>query len=77
MACGHNNNARLYGTDEPCCAIDGCKEIMKDQPDLSKRLAKCPECNSSPVPSRPSLAFFEYRPEREFDSYYDGCFGWD
>jgi hypothetical protein len=77
MACGHNNNATILGTDKPVCAICGCKEVMKVQPDLTDRMAKCAECNAPPVPSSPSLAFFEYRPEKQFDLYYDGCHGWD
>lgn len=24
-----------------------------------------------------SLAFFEYRPEHDYDFYYCGCIGWD
>lgn len=28
-------------------------------------------------PSSPDLAFFQARPDREFDEFYCGCFGWD
>lgn len=27
--------------------------------------------------SSPNLAFFEYLPNKEFDMFYCGCFGWD
>lgn len=29
------------------------------------------------VDSSPRLAFFEHRPDEEFDKYYCGCWGWD
>jgi hypothetical protein len=28
-------------------------------------------------PSSPDLPFFYHRPEREFDEFYCGCWGWD
>lgn len=30
-----------------------------------------------PVPSRPELAFFAYRPLAKTDEYFCGCWGWD
>lgn len=33
--------------------------------------------NITEVDSDYDLAFFKYDPEKEFDTYYCGCFGWD
>jgi len=43
---------------------------------LEGRIAKCQDCGER-EPSRPSLPFFWYRPDKDFDSYYCGCYGWD
>ena len=43
---------------------------------LEGRIAKCMDCGER-VSSAPSLPFFWYRPDKEFDSYYCGCYGWD
>ena len=43
---------------------------------LDGREARCPDCGSR-EPSAPSLPFFQHRPDREYDSYYCGCYGWD
>lgn len=79
MKCGHTANAKHKG--KPVCIIcygmnPGAEEVAETLPDLSGRQAKCPHC-SSVVPSSFKLAFFEYRPNAEFDSYYSGCRGWD
>ncbi len=29
------------------------------------------------VDSDPSLAFFEHKPDEDYDRYYCGCWGWD
>lgn len=31
----------------------------------------------NPVPSNPASAFFESKPNEEFDQFYCGCWGWD
>lgn len=63
-----------------------------DRPDLTGRRARCnysmktgtcqPTRNmrvatATEVDSAWGLAFFEHRPDAEFDAYYCGCFGWD
>jgi hypothetical protein len=79
MGCGHAANART-ADGKACCAI--CfglhpeAGVVVAQPDLSERRARCAYCRKV-VPSATSLPFFEYRPEMEFDGYYDGCRGWD
>lgn len=73
MKCGHAANATVNG--KPACAICMCEEIAKT-PDLTGRFAKCPFCGHE-TESNINLPFFEYRPNDEYDRYYDGCFGWD
>lgn len=79
MKCGHAANAE-NGKGDPCCVIcygivPGADEIDDSPPSLEGRMSKC--CNKSIVPSSPSLAFFKHYPDREFDSHYCGCRGWD
>ena len=82
MKCGHNNNAKCsqsngikYDPPVDSCAICGCMEVA-ETPNLEGRIAKCSYgCN--PVPSKVGLAFFKHQPDKEFDQYYCGCYGWD
>jgi hypothetical protein len=79
MACGHTANAVKDG--KPVCVIcygivDGADRVV-EAPDLTGRVAKCGSCNRPPVPSSSRLAFFRHHPERDADSYYCGCRGWD
>jgi len=85
MRCGHAANATNEG--KPCCCIcsglsgDDWK-VTCDEPDLSGRVAKCAYNNTvgmckSTAPSSTELAFFEHKPDCEFDRYYCGCLGWD
>lgn len=79
MKCGHIANAK-YNDGEPCCLICAPKreafEVVEEKPDLKKRKAKCTGCGKI-TDSRLDLPFFAYRPDKEFDHYYDGCHGWD
>ena len=80
MKCGHTANAKKMN-GEPVCAIcigltSGAEIVETNLPDLSGRKAKCPDCKKI-VDSNYNLAFFEYRPEYNYDSYYCGCRGWD
>lgn len=79
MKCGHSSNATRDG--KPCCVIcagiiPGAYEIAEIQPDLTGRKAKCASCGKT-KDSSINLPFFEYRPNCEFDDFYDGCRGWD
>ena len=79
MKCGHTSNALKIGAGGekiPCCVICGCTEISDKQVDLVGRQAKCAECGSV-TKSNLSLSFFKYNSNSEYDSYYDGCHGWD
>jgi len=80
MECGHAANA-IDSQGRPVCVIcalirDGWNKVADPQPDLSGRQAQCAMCGKV-APSDGELAFFEYRPDEEFDSYYCGCEGWD
>lgn len=82
MKCGHaaNSSTRVNNQSVPCCVICGVIEQANEQPNLEGRQAKCSQHKSGipqPVPSKTNLAFFEYLPDREFDSFYCGCWGWD
>ena len=82
MNCGHAANATHSKTGQPVCAI--CSGLTPDAdivvatPDLTGRSAVCGivTCLAA-APSSVELAFFEYRPRQEYDTYYCGCRGWD
>jgi len=58
-----------------------------DKPiDFTGREARCDyDNNATPdakhthkrIPSSPNPAFFAHQPDKAFDRYYCGCFGWD
>lgn len=80
MKCGHSANA-VNEHGKPSCAI--CAgltpnaDIVDDTPlDLSKRKAKCSDCGTIKQSST-DLAFFGHKPDREYDSFYCGCRGWN
>ncbi len=87
MLCGHAANA--VGPDgAPSCAIcimldPGATVVDSNPPDFSGRQMLCSYRvkrngdNHVPVPSDPSRAFFEHKPDEEYDRYYCGCWGWD
>lgn len=79
MTCGHAANAVVTNTDQPVCVICVCADVA-DQPDLTGRIARCSyyggKCRSE-QPSDTRLAFFSHSPERDHDTYYCGCYGWD
>ena len=52
-----------------------CENFESDER-LEGREAKCPDCGRYDS-SRPNLPFFEYSPDKEYDLYYCGCYGWD
>lgn len=83
MSCGCRGDGQL-ADGSPVCAVHGCAEVAA-APDLTGRTATCAggqlryrhDRPGQEVPSSLSLAFFSHRPEREHDSYYCGCSGWD
>lgn len=75
MKCGHiaysfDNNGRPY------CIMCDCYDIADNIPDLTERKAVCSDCGKI-VDSNFNLPFFEYRKNRDTDSFYCGCMGWD
>ncbi len=80
MKCGHRANALNEAGKDVCVICAGiCKgydEVAEAQPDLSKRQCKCTSCGRI-VPSKNAVAFFEHRPDGEYDFDYCGCYGWD
>ena len=50
-------------------------KVATAKPKLTGRNAKCDLC-SKVEPSGRDLAFFGYKPDQEFDSFYCGCKGW-
>lgn len=83
MACGHTASGVISESGKLCCA--GCfgispeaERVVPRPEGLAKREAMCPYCERRvPSDSRSAEAFFEYRPDRDFDSFYCGCRGWD
>ena len=75
MKCGHTSMF-MDAEGKPCCAICDCYEIEENQPSLEGRIAKCSYCKNE-RPSSYLLPFFKYRPDKDCDEYYCGCFGWD
>lgn len=78
MGCGHAANATVQG--QPCCVIcigivAGATEPV-EKPDLTGRVARCSSCQNT-ADSKWTLAFFRHEPQREHDSFYCGCRGWD
>lgn len=82
MQCGHVANA-TNGKGEAVCVICDCEKVVSEcsgTKGLEGRFAICSQHKreiNTPVPSRWELPFFEYRPDKEYDLYYCGCYGWD
>ena len=78
MKCGCVNNA-VTGEGKPACAIHSCTTIefkCEGKKGLEGRKAKC-SYGDSIVDSSWNLAFFQHKPNEEYDEYYCGCYGWD
>lgn len=82
MKCGHSANAQ-DSNGNPVCVIcvgisEGATEVDVN-PNLTGRVARCGYFNRchTEQPSDVSLPFFEHHPNKEHDSFYCGCFGWD
>ena len=88
MGCGHAANA-TDGHGRPCCVIchgikDGANRVVVTPPDFTGRRARCSyrkrrdgELCTAEEDSSPNLAFFAHRPNKDFDEFYCGCWGWD
>lgn len=77
MKCNCSNVGTYANKDNvmvPYCGLHRCFEVVPD-PDLTNRVSFC-YCGKS-TKSKIDIAFFKYRPEKEYDEYYCGCHGWD
>lgn len=79
MKCGH-----VVDEKHPKCDLCNCttilREVMNNTDGLENRKARCCQHKTSKppeVPSRWDLPFFNYRPDKDFDEYYCGCWGWE
>lgn len=87
LACGHAANAVYQGPNGewlPSCAIcagisGGDNMRVVEAPDLTGRRARCGYFKScgNEVPSALNLWFFEHRPDKDYDSHYCACKGYD
>jgi len=84
MKCGHAANGK-DGNSNPVCVIclgttPDARTVVQDNPNLTGRKARCTyyggKCKSE-IDSNFNLPFFNYRPDREYDEYYCGCYGWN
>lgn len=78
MPCGCRVIGRDVLTGLPMCPIHdtvGAK-LVDEKRLLKNRKAKCSWCNNRKDSSF-SLPFFNYQPEKDEDSFYCGCGGWD
>lgn len=80
MKCGHVAQGE-DGDGNPVCIIcigikEGAREVDPHPPELKGRMAECTDCGKT-VESSYDLPFFAHYPDREKDSYYCGCWGWD
>ena len=86
MKCGHAANA-VNGLGKPVCVLCiglgiGCNEIDHTfEVSKNREAICCYKYGSCEIhgkkPSSTDLAFFESKPDKEFDEYYCGCHGWD
>ncbi len=85
MACGHISSG-LYQDEDGnrlpvCieCAADPEKKILSKTKAEGKRFARCGGTCHEIIESDPKLPFFEARPNKDYDLYYNGCnaSGWD
>lgn len=79
MKCGHTALSKdPHG--KPACPMcvgitDDARTAETTIPDLTNRRAAC-SCGHE-VGSRLNLPFFRHQPDREKDSFYCGCRGWN
>jgi hypothetical protein len=73
MKCNCVADATCNG--KPSCATHSCQEQVP-APNLKGRKAIC-SYGHNVVDSDGALAFFRYKPDKEYDDYYCGCYGWD
>lgn len=80
MKCGHAANAQDENGN-PCCVIcvgidPGAEIIDNSSPSLEDRKSKCTYCDNT-RDSSADLPFFKHQPNKDVDSHYCGCKGWN
>ena len=80
MKCGHKAIACVIkdGKKIYCCPICRGEDAFTpiNKPNTTGRQAKCIYCGRT-CKSSYELAFFQHKPQKQFDEYYCGCEGWD
>ena len=77
MKCGCSSSGCFdTKTKKPVCSIHDCEEIIK-RPNLEGRQAKCVYGQHEIVDSDIKLYYFRYLPNKTYDEYYCGCFGYE
>ena len=79
MKCGHVVDKEHIKYDL-CNCTTILREVQTDIDGLEGRKARCYQHkggNPPLVQSRWNLPFFNYRPDKETDEYYCGCWGWE
>lgn len=74
--CVASSLRKINGNKIPCCGIHSCTAPAKEMPSLDNRMAEC-SYGCGPIKSSYNLAFFRYKPDKEYDEYFCGCIGWD
>jgi hypothetical protein len=84
MECGHVSNALHTEEDGTqiqvclqCFAIPFIRKEAKTPANLKNRIARCTKSCGAMKPSSPDLSYFHYEKDKEFDSFYNGCEGWN
>lgn len=79
MKCGHAPNGTCLHTGDKICVIcigidSGYNQVAEDM--KFNDMAKCMYCKTV-RPSSDQLPFFSHNKEKQLDSFYCGCLGWD
>lgn len=76
MKCGCRAMGHDAKTGKPICLSRLCDKEMFQVPDFSSRKSACLYCKKE-VASKKYLPFFVYQSDKERDSHYCGCMGWE
>jgi hypothetical protein len=76
MKCGCTENSKDENGN-PFCVIHYCSEVEQEPNRLEGRTAKCAYTCGKTAASNVNLPFFQYQQDKETDSFYCGCLGWD
>ena len=76
---GKRRHAVLFDTHREADAFAYWGHICTNDHTINEitRYAQCSYGDHAVVPTRPTLPFFQSRPDDSRDRYYCGCYGWD